>query len=226
VAERTRDLEQARFEILDRLALAEEYRDDVTQEHARRIGRTCSLLARELGLPDENAELLRRAAPVHDVGKIGIPDAILLKPGKLDDAEFERIKTHTTIGAEILSGGSSPLLQTAERVALTHHERWDGQGYPRGLSGEQIPLIGRIAAVADVFDALTHDRPYKHAWPVEESVDEIVCERGRQFDPSVVKAFSRLDHSSLAGTVTEWEPSIKGRPPCSDTRLAAHAQHC
>src|SRR5439155_2354682 len=140
------DLEQARLEILDRLALAAEYRDDDTQEHARRIGRTCAQLAHGLGLPHREVELIRRAAPLHDIGKIGIPDAILLKPGNLTDEEFEQMGTHTTIGAEILSGGTSPLLQMAERIALTHHERWDGRGYPRGLSDQQIPLPGRIVA--------------------------------------------------------------------------------
>lgn len=139
VAERSRDLEQARFEILDRLALAGEYRDDETQQHAWRIGRTCALLAQRLGFCDEEIELIRRAGPLHDIGKIGIPDAILLKPGKLTDAEFEQIKTHTTIGARILLGGGGPVLRLAERIALTHHERWDGQGYPKGLSDEEIP---------------------------------------------------------------------------------------
>ena len=134
VSQRTRELEHAKLEILDRLALAAEYRDDDTQEHAWRIGRICALVALTLGLPDHEVELIGRAAPLHDIGKIGIPDAILLKPGRLTDEEFEVIKTHTRIGAEILSGSRSPLLRLAERIALTHHERWDGRGYPRGLS--------------------------------------------------------------------------------------------
>jgi putative two-component system response regulator len=212
VAERTRDLEQARLEILDRLALAAEYRDDDTQEHAWRLGRAAALLALELGLPRRDVELLWRAAPLHDIGKIGIPDAILLKPGKLTVEEFEQVKTHTTIGAEILSGSSGPLLRTAERIALTHHERWDGGGYPGGLCGEGIPLAGRIVAVADVFDALTHARPYKEAWAVKEAVAEIFHQAGRHFDPDVVKAFARLEHVELLSQPTDWEPP-RERPP-------------
>jgi putative two-component system response regulator len=223
VFERTRDLEQARLEMLDRLALAAEYRDDDTQEHAWRIARSCALLASRLGLPDRGVELIRRAAPLHDIGKIGIPDAILLKPGKLTDLEFERIKTHTTIGAEILSGSRSPLLRLAERIALTHHERWDGLGYPRGLSGDEIPLAGRIVAVADAFDALTHERPYKEAWPLEKAVREILAQAGRQFDPGVVDAFSRLDHHTLLSSVNDWELPGEGRGPRPEARLRALA---
>jgi putative two-component system response regulator len=222
VAERTRDLEQARLEILERLALAAEYRDDDTQEHAWRIGRTCGLMALGIGLPDDEVELIRRAAPLHDIGKIGIPDVILLKPGRLTDEEFDVIRTHTTIGAEILSGSQSPLLRLAQEIALTHHERWDGRGYPGGLSGEEIPLTGRIVAVADVFDALTHERPYKDAWPVEKAVSEIAGQPGRQFDPGVVEAFSRLDHATLLSRVKE-EPPAKLHVVRSDVRLSAHA---
>ncbi|MGH2853304.1 MAG: HD-GYP domain-containing protein [Solirubrobacteraceae bacterium] len=223
VAERTSDLEQARLEILDRLSLAAEYRDDDTQEHAWRLGRTSALLAVELGLPHGDIELLRRAAPLHDIGKIGIPDAILLKPGKLTAEEFEQIKTHTTIGAEILSGSRSLLLGMAERIALTHHERWDGAGYPRGLGGEEIPLGGRIVAVADVFDALTHARPYKDAWAVKEAVAEIFHQSGRHFDPIVVRAFLRLEHPTLLSHAKDWE--LPPTPPLtrSQARLPAHA---
>ena len=159
VAARTNDLERARLEILDRLALAAEYRDDATQEHARRIGRMSGLLAPRLDWPEHDVELIRRAAPLHDIGKIGIPDGILLKPGRLHADEFERIKAHTTIGAEILSGSASAVLRLAERVALSHHERWDGRGYPRGLAGEEIPLAARIFAVIDSWDAMRSDRP-------------------------------------------------------------------
>jgi putative two-component system response regulator len=203
VAERTRDLDQARLEVIERLARATEYRDDETQEHAWRIGRICALLALELGRPDHEVQLIRRAAPLHDIGKIAIPDAILLKPGKLSDDEFDVIKTHTPIGGAILSGSPSALLRLAEQIALTHHERWDGRGYPAGLVGERIPLAGRIAAVADVFDALTHQRPYKQAWPVDKAVDEILSQAGRQFDPRLVDAFSRLDHPALSSRTDE-----------------------
>jgi putative two-component system response regulator len=206
VAERTADLEQARLEMLERLALAAEYRDDATQEHARRIGRACGVLGAALSLPDEQVELLRRAAQLHDIGKIGIPDAILLKRGRLDEREFEQLKRHTMIGAEILSGSRSPLLALAESIALTHHERWDGEGYPYRLHGDQIPLEGRIAAVADAFDALTHDRPYKPGWSLERAVAEIADQRGRQFDGRIVDAFMALDHSSLIGPVEVDEP--------------------
>jgi putative two-component system response regulator len=218
VHERTRDLEQARLEILGRLTLATEYRDDRTQEHAWRIGRSCALLALGLGLPGSEVELIRRASPLHDIGKIAIPDAILLKPGKLTDDEFEQVKAHTTIGAEILSGSQSPLLRLGERIALTHHERWDGKGYPHRLRGLEIPLAGRIVAVADVFDALTHERPYKSAWPVEHAVTEILSQRGRQFDPGVVDAFAVLDHPTLLSSVADWEPRVK-HGPRSDARL-------
>jgi putative two-component system response regulator len=220
VAERTQDLEQARLEILDRLALAAEYRDDDTQEHAWRIGRTCALLAIGLGLPDSDVELIRRAAPLHDIGKIGIPDPILLKPGRLTTAEFEQIKTHTTIGAEILSGSRSPLLRMAESIAMTHHEYWDGNGYPVGLAEDEIPLPGRIVAVADVFDALTHERPYKEAWPVADAVAEVVIQSGQQFDPEIVRAFTKLEHPKLLTSVKGWTPAERPALTRSRGRLA------
>lgn len=197
VRERTRDLEEARFDVLDRLALAAEYRDDDTQEHARRIGRTSGLIADGLGLGPETRELLVRAAPLHDVGKIGIPDSILLKPARLAPEEFEVIKTHAQIGADLLTGGRSPVLQLAREIALSHHERWDGTGYPNGLAGDLIAIAGRIVSVADVFDALTHTRPYKEAWPIDQAVREISGASGRQFDPAVVEAFQALDHQAL-----------------------------
>jgi putative two-component system response regulator len=220
VAQRTRDLERARLEILGRLALAAEFRDDETQEHAWRIGRTCGLLAAALGLLDGQVEVLQRAAPLHDIGKIGIPDAILLKPGKLTESEFATIRTHTTIGGQILSGSQSSVLLLAERIALSHHERWDGGGYPRGLGGEAIPLAGRIAAVADVFDALTHERPYKPAWPVREAVAEILRQRRRQFDPRVVDAFATLEHWTLLSRVHDSQASVNGSRRRSEAQLA------
>jgi putative two-component system response regulator len=206
VAARTHDLERARLEILDRLALAAEYRDDATQEHARRIGRASALIAPLLGWADQEVELIRRAAPLHDIGKIGIPDGVLLKPARLRPEEFERVKAHTTIGAEILSGSASAVLALAERIAISHHERWDGRGYPGGLRGDEIPLAGRIVAVADVFDALTHARPYKEPWPLERAVAEVLSQAGRQFDPRVVEAFARLDHRTLIGRLREKRP--------------------
>jgi putative nucleotidyltransferase with HDIG domain len=223
VLERTRELEQARLEILSRLALAAEYRDDATQEHAWRIGRTCGLLADAIGLEDSQVELVRRAAPLHDIGKIGIPDAILLKPGKLTDSERAAVKRHTTIGAEILSGSRSSLLRVAERIALSHHERWDGKGYPHRLGGEEIPLAGRIVAVADVFDALTHERPYKKAWPLEPAVDEVLGQRGRQFDPALVDAFATLDHAALLRRVEEQELAVNDSRSGSEGRRSSLA---
>jgi putative two-component system response regulator len=150
-----------------------------------------ALLARQLGLTDPQISLIRRAAPLHDVGKIGVPDSILLKPGKLTMDEFEQVKKHTTIGARILSGSRFNLLRLAEEIAFSHHERWDGEGYA-GIRQDQIPLAGRIVAVADVFDALTQKRPYKAAWPIAEAVAEIDRQRSRQFDPEVVDAFLRV----------------------------------
>ena len=191
VRDRTRELESAQIEIIERLARAAEFRDDTTGQHTERVGQMAALLARELGLPDSQVSLIRRAAPLHDVGKIGIPDAILLKLGKLTPAEFELVKTHTTIGARILSGSRFALLRLAEEIAFSHHEQWDGSGYA-GLVGDQIPLAGRIVTVADVFDALTQKRPYKAAWPRSEAIAEIDRQRGRQFDPDVVDAFLRV----------------------------------
>jgi putative two-component system response regulator len=185
---RTKALEEAHNETLDRLALAAEYRDDDTGQHIRRVGRASALVAGELGLPKADLALIERAAGLHDLGKVGIPDSILLAPRKLTPQEFEVVKTHTVIGANILSGSPSPLLKMAERIAWAHHERWDGSGYA-GLVGEDIPLVGRITTVADVFDALTHERPYKRAWPVDEALAEIAAQRGRQFDPQVADAF-------------------------------------
>lgn len=189
VAERTSELEQARVEVLERLALAAEFRDDETGKHTQRVGRACGSLSRELGLSAQREGLIRRAAPLHDIGKIGVPDAILLKPGRLTPAEFEVMKTHTTIGGRILSGSTVPLLQMAEQIALSHHEKWDGTGYPQGLAGNQIPLPGRILAVVDVFDALTSPRPYKPAWTPADALAEIKAQSGRHFDPDAVEAF-------------------------------------
>ncbi|MGZ4166809.1 MAG: HD-GYP domain-containing protein [Solirubrobacteraceae bacterium] len=191
------ELDAARRESLERLALAAEYRDDGTREHPARVGHTSLRLAQVLGMDDDQASLIGQAAALHDVGKLAIPDAILLKRNRLAEHEFEKLKTHTTAGAAILGGSQSALMQPAEQIALTHHERWDGSGYPNRLSGADIPMTGRIVALADVFDALTHPRPYKAAWSIDAAVSEIRALEGRQFDPAVVDAFMELDPTEL-----------------------------
>ncbi len=188
VAERTRQLEESQREIADRLALITEFRDDITGRHTQRVGVMSATISERLGVDTETMDVLRIAAPLHDLGKVAIPDHILLKPGRLTPEEYEQIKLHVSVGARILGGGTSPILKMAESVALNHHERWDGTGY-FGLVGENIPLPARIVAVADVFDALCHARPYKEAWPRERAVAEIVALRGSHFDPVVVDAF-------------------------------------
>jgi putative two-component system response regulator len=196
VRERTAELEESRLEILKRLAIAAEYRDDDTGQHTQRVGRLSAHLAEALSLPKDYIDLLLEAAPLHDVGKIGIPDSILLKPGKLTAAEFDVMKTHTVIGAKILSGGRSDSIRMAAKIALTHHERWDGSGYPHGLAREEVPIEGRIVAVVDVFDALTHIRPYKTAWTIDRALAEILSQKGKQFDPCVVEAFLAMNLDS------------------------------
>ena len=191
VRERTREVEESRLEMLERLGNAIESRDDVTHHHTMRVGDNTAALARDLGLPDGQIVALRRAAPLHDIGKIGVPDAILLKPGRFTPEEFEVMKTHTTVGARILANSTSEIVRLAETIAQTHHERWDGLGY-HGLRGEAIPFESRIVSVADVFDALIHARPYKRAWPVVEAAAEIERQAGHQFDPRVVASFMRV----------------------------------
>jgi putative two-component system response regulator len=183
------ELQAARIEDLQRLALAAEYRDDETHRHTERVAVMVERLTRELALGDEMFATMRYAAPLHDVGKIGIPDRILLKPGTLTGYEFEEMKAHTTIGARILGDSGDPVLRMGREIALTHHERWDGSGYPAGLRADAIPMSGRIVAVADVFDAITHARPYKEAFPAAHAIAEITQASGSQFDPAVVEAF-------------------------------------
>jgi putative two-component system response regulator len=192
VTERTGELERARIEVLERLARAAEFRDDATGEHTRRVGRLAARIAREMGLDPATVAMLRRAAPLHDVGKIAIPDAVLRKPGALTAEERRSMEEHTLVGARLLAGGGTPLLCMAERIARFHHERWDGAGYPDGLAGEAIPLEARVVAVADVFDALTSDRPYRPAWPRERVLAEIAAGRGHHFDPAVADALLAL----------------------------------
>jgi putative nucleotidyltransferase with HDIG domain/PAS domain S-box-containing protein len=192
-----KEVQAGRVEDLKRLALAAEYRDDDTHRHTERVARLTERLALKLGLRGELVVTMRRAAPLHDVGKIGIPDRILLKPGRLSGAEYDEMKTHTTIGARILADSQFPILRLGREIALAHHERWDGSGYPSGLSGRAIPLAGRILAVADAFDAITHARPYKEAFPLDYAVAEITLGSGTQFDPEVVEAFAKLRHHEL-----------------------------
>lgn len=199
VAERTRALELARLETLEKLALAAEFRDDATHQHTQRVGQSCVLVAEALKLDASFTELLKRAAPLHDVGKIGISDSILLKPGQLTSHEFEIMKTHATIGADILADSRSEVLQFGADIALAHHEQWAGGGYPAGLAGDLIPLSGRVVALADVFDALTHERPYKAAWPKEEALAEIDREKGKRFDPEIADIFLRVMAVSNGG---------------------------
>jgi len=191
VAQRRHD-EHGALDALRRLALAAEYRDDNTHEHTQRVGDLAARLARHLGHEDRTVWLVRQVAPLHDLGKIAVPDNVLLKPGKLTREEFEVVKTHAVLGARVLAGGESDLLRAAERVTRSHHERWDGTGYPDGLAGNDIPLEGRLVHVADVFDVLVHERPYKESWTVDAAAEEIRGGAGTQFDPEVVRAFEEL----------------------------------
>jgi response regulator RpfG family c-di-GMP phosphodiesterase len=189
---RRRDAEAGSLDALRRLAMAAEYRDDNTREHTERVADLAARLARHLGHDDRTVWLVLQAAPLHDLGKIAIPDTVLLKPGRLTGEEFEVVKTHAVLGARVLAGSESDIVQTAERVARSHHERWDGAGYPDGLAGEDIPIEGRLVHVADVFDVLVHERPYKESWTVEAAAEEIRRGASTQFDPDVVRAFEAL----------------------------------
>jgi putative two-component system response regulator len=192
VQQRTRELEDTRLQIIRRLGRAAEFKDDETGYHVIRMSHYCRMLAIAGGIPEHRAELLFNAAPMHDVGKIGVPDNILEKPGPLTPDEWSIVKRHPVIGAGIIGRHNNELLEMARVVALTHHERWDGSGYPRALRGEAIPLVGRIVAIADAFDALTSTRPYKQAWPVEEAVALLRREAGRQFDPRLIPKFIEM----------------------------------
>lgn len=189
VQARTEELHSTRLQVVQRLGMAAEYRDEETGNHILRMSHICELLAQKIGWDDKKCDLILNASPMHDIGKIGIPDAILLKPGKFEPSEWEIMKTHATIGAELLDGDESDLLRMAREIAISHHERWDGSGYPNGLKGEAIPMSGRIAALADVFDALTSVRPYKKAWSIEDAVAYIKENSGKHFDPALVEVF-------------------------------------
>jgi putative two-component system response regulator len=189
VEKATAELRAREEEIVYRLALAAEYKDRETAEHTSRMARYCRYMAEGLGLDEDLCRDIELAAPMHDIGKVGIRDSVLLKPGRLDADERAHMNEHTAIGGAILAGSNSRLLKLASEIAETHHERWDGSGYPRALAGEAIPLVGRIAAVADVFDALTTERPYKAAWSAEEAMAYIEERSGTEFDPACVRAF-------------------------------------
>lgn len=191
-------LEGTQLETILKLGTAAEFRDDETGRHIERISEYVHLIAHHLGLGKEQSLMMKYAAPMHDVGKIGIPDGLLLKPGKLTDEEFKIIRLHTVIGAKILSGTTLPLLEIAREIALSHHEKWDGSGYPFNLSGSDIPLSGRIVAVTDVFDALTSNRVYKSAWTIERTLDFIREQRGQHFDPDIVDAFFAVADAIVA----------------------------
>ena len=180
-------LQKAQLDILHKLVAASEFRDNETGEHIKRMSQYSVIIGRKIGLGDDRLELLEQAAPMHDVGKVGISDKILLKPGRLTAEEFATVQQHTVIGAKILSG-NHPLIEASREIALTHHEKWDGSGYPQGLAGEDIPLFGRICALADVFDALTTKRPYKEPWPLDEVLALITKDAGSHFDPALVDA--------------------------------------
>lgn len=192
VRQRTQELEDSRLEIIKRLGRAAEYKDNETGNHILRMSHFAQMLAKAAGLSQEQTDNILLAAPMHDIGKIGIPDSILLKPGKLEPDEWAIMQTHVTIGADLLAGTDIPLLEMARNIALSHHEKWDGSGYPRGLSGTAIPIEGRICAICDVFDALTSERPYKKAWPIEEAVAFLRQQKGQHFDPQLVDLFETI----------------------------------
>ena len=192
VKERTRELQKTQKDLLVRLGVTAEWRGKETERHLMRMAEIAKLMGKAAGLKDADCEMLSQAITVHDVGKATVPDTILFKPKKLSRKEFDRVKTHAVAGAKLLTGSRSKLLQTAERVALAHHEKWDGTGYPRGLKGQAIHIHGRIAAICDVFDALISDLPYKKAWPFEQALSEIAAAAGTHFDPDLVRHFLEL----------------------------------
>jgi len=204
--DRNKELREAYLDTINRLVLAAEYKDKETGEHIVRMSGYCSLIAEKIGMTCGDVQNINYAAPMHDIGKIGVPDSILMKSGKLTADEFEIMKDHTTIGAEILANSNSEIIQVAQQIAVSHHERFDGRGYPEGLSGGKIPLVGMIVHIADVFDALTSNRPYKAPYPLEVAVDMIRKERGLSFSPDVVDVF--LENIDEISTIkAEVDPS-------------------
>lgn len=218
--QRTESLTIAHEEILERLSRAAEYRDDDTGLHIHRIARYSEAIAEAAGVGETERDMIRRAAPLHDIGKIGIPDDVLLKRDSLDEQEWATMKRHALIGASMLAGGETPLMRTAEAIALTHHERWDGTGYPNGLKGEQIPLCGRIVAIADAFDALTSERPYKEAWTFDEAVKEIQASAHTHFDPHLVDVFLSILPKIREIHDSFYNEAIKDEITASDLRSA------
>jgi putative two-component system response regulator len=198
VQERTMQIRETQLQVVRRLGRAAEYRDNETGQHILRMSHSSALLARHLGWNEERCEMMLHASPMHDVGKIGIPDRILLKPGKLTPEEWRIMQTHASIGGDILSGDTSELLQLAREIALSHHEKWNGSGYPFALAGDAIPESGRIVALADVFDALTSERPYKKAWEIDAALELIKEQAGQHFDPNFVRVFLQLIPEVLA----------------------------
>ncbi|MDV7340737.1 response regulator [Terasakiella sp. A23] len=192
VFKRTQEIQETQLEVVRRLGRAGEYRDNETGAHVVRMSKSCELLALKAGQDRLFAELILQASPMHDVGKIGIPDNILLKPGRLTPEERGVMETHVEIGVDIIGKFDSPMLGMARQIAATHHEKWDGSGYPKKLKGEDIPLAGRIAAICDVFDALTSERPYKEAWPLEKAVNFLQDNAGSHFDPTLIKLFIEI----------------------------------
>ncbi len=215
VINQNRDIQDTQLEIVRRLGRAGEFRDNDTGQHVIRMSRSCQFLALRAGLGEEFAKTLLFASPMHDVGKIGIPDHILLKPGKLDAEEWRIMQTHPTIGASILDGHDSKIMRMATCIAATHHEKWDGSGYPRGLAAEEIPIEGRIAAICDVFDALTSTRPYKEAWSYDKAISYIQDSAGTHFDPQLVDHFMAISQQVI---------SLKQLHPDSSTHEPAAAQ--
>ena len=192
VRARTEELAATRSEVIRYLGRAAEYRDNETGMHIVRMSRYCGILARSFGLSRQVSDWIEEASPMHDVGKIAVPDHILLKPGRLNDEERLEMQKHAALGAQILDGRPWDVLKMARTIALTHHEKWDGSGYPSGIAGEEIPIEGRIAAICDVFDALTSVRPYKEAWEVEKAVSFLEERAGKDFDPALVAQFKSV----------------------------------